>query len=949
MKVVINNCCGAFIAKAAKNFAERWQGHGYEKGEAQKFWIDLLNNVFGVQNYVEYIKFEEQVQKRGGKKVNTNFIDGYIPETHVLIEHKSSNVNLREPDTQTGMTAYEQALKYKANLPYRQTPRWIVTCNFKEFLVYDMEKPLEEPVEISLKELDKYYYVLRFLVDKKDDKARKEEEVSLAAGELVKKLYNALIKEYINPNEKSLCSLNILCVRIVFCLYAEDVGLFATRTAFEDYIKTFSVDNLRKGLIDLFKALNTKDEERDKYDVKLRPFPYVNGGLFADDDVEIPNFTQEIVDVIVDHCAPFDWHDISPTIFGALFESTLNPETRRKGGMHYTSIENIHKVIDPLFLDDLNNEFRTIVAKPNKAKLHEFQKKLGSLTFLDPACGCGNFLTETYLCLRRLENQIISILNNGEKVLGLDDFICVKINQFHGIEINDFAVAVAKTALWIAESQMIAETENILNQNIDFLPLKTKATIIEGNALRMDWETLMPIDKTAMPNFGLFAGFSDETADARYHYDYIIGNPPFVGAMKSKGRQREDIELSFPECDKVGQIDYVCGWYVKAAKFVKNTNTLCAFVSTNSICQGQQVELLWKPMFEKFNMKIDFCYHTFPWDSESNQKAHVHCVIVGFSDANVKTEKMIFDSGSIPQKASQINGYLQNAPSIFIGKSSKQISGMPVMHMGVMARDGGHLILSEEEYLEYIKKEPQGQQFIRPYMMGKEFICNIKRYCFWLVGVSPKQIRQCPMLLKRIEKVQQSRLASTAKETRDLAESPHLFAQLAQPKNDFIAFPSVSGENRRYIPIGFLSPNVIVGNKIYVVENVGLYHFGVLTSSVHNAWMRAVCGRLETRYNYSNTIVYNNFVWPENKDAYPIVEKTAQKILEARALYPDCSLADLYDKRFLPDELRKAHEANDAAVLAAYGWPKDLSEEEIVARLFKLYEQLTTNQPATNR
>lgn len=938
--------------KAAANFVKQWSGKGYEKQETSRFWMQLLQNVLGVSDPANYIEFEKPVQLS-----HTSYIDAYIPETRVLIEQKGAGVDIQKKSKQSDdsmLTPFEQAKRYVDEMKDSEKPRWVVVCNFQEFDIYDFEKEGQEryiPEVVLLKDLGKEYYRLQFLVNEKDDHIQKEEEVSLAAGELVKKLYNALIKEYINPDEKSLCSLNILCVRIVFCLYAEDAGLFGTRTVFEDYIKSFPLETLRKGLIDLFKALNTKVDERDKYDIQFSPFPYVNGGLFADEDVEIPNFTQEIVDVIVNLCAPFNWRDISPTIFGALFESTLNPQTRRNGGMHYTSIENIHKVIDPLFLDALKDEFATIMSMKNdkdkKQSLLDFQKKLGSLTFLDPACGCGNFLTETYLCLRRLENKIISILNNGEKLLGLDSFIYVKINQFYGIEINDFAVAVAKTALWIAESQMIAETEAILSQNINFLPLKTKAFIVEGNALRMDWETLKPTDESSMPVFGLFAGFSNETDGERLHYDYIIGNPPFVGAMKSKGRQREDIERSFPECTKKGQIDYVCGWYIKAAKLVKDTNVRCAFVSTNSICQGQHVELLWKPMFEKFNMKIDYCYHTFRWDSESNQKARVHCVIVGFSDNSVKTKKIIFNEDSTRQEVEHINGYLQNNSDFFVDNRKKQISGMPNMHMGVMARDDGNLILSKNEYLDYIKKEPQGMQFIRQYMMGNEFIKNIKRYCFWLVGVSPKQIRECPILLKRIEKVREARLASSAKETQKLAEIPHLFAQLAQPQNDFIAFPKVSSEKRRYIPIGFLNKDIIVGDKLYVVENVGLYHFGILTSSVHNAWMRAVCGRLETRYSYSNTIVYNNFPWPDNEGACSLVEETAKKILDARALYPDCSLADLYDKRFLPVELRKAHEANDAAVLAAYGWPKDLPENEIVTRLFEMYEQLTANQPET--
>lgn len=521
-----------------------------------------------------------------------------------------------------------------------------------------------------------------------------------------------------------------------------------------------------------------------------------------------------------------------------------------------------------------------------------------------------------------MENKALDKLYRGQIQFGDSNFnpIRVSISQFYGIEINDFAVTVAKTALWIAESQMMHKTEEILHMNLEFLPLKSYTNIVEANALRIDWNDV--IDSSEV--------------------DYIMGNPPFIGAMWSKGTQREDIELVFPECEKGGQVDYVSGWYIKAAKFVKNTNIRCAFVSTNSICQGQQVILIWKPMFMKFNMKIDFAYRTFRWDSEASLKAKVHCIIVGFSDKNLKTNKAIYINGSNYSYAEHINGYLNNSDDFFIEARKEQISGMPLMHMGVMARDGGNLILSQEEYNEYISKEPQGEKFIHKYMMGREFINNIPRYCFWLLNADPNEIKKCPLLLKRIEKVKESRLKSPALETQKLAETPSLFAQLAQPTNNFIAFPKVSSERRKYVPIGFLNKDIIVGDKLYVVENINIYHFGILTSNVHNAWLRAVAGRLKSDYSYSNTIVYNNFPWanptPEQRDK---IEKTAQAILDARALYPNSSLADLYDELTMPVELRKAHQQNDIAVMEAYGfnWRK-MSESDCVAELMKMYQKL---------
>ncbi|MBQ4215109.1 MAG: methylase, partial [Bacteroidales bacterium] len=696
--------------QAAAAFAEFWADKGDEKQETSRFWIDLLQNVLGIGNPAKYIEFEKRV-----KLSHTSFIDAYIPDTKVLIEQKGAKVDLHRAYEQSDgsvLTPYEQAKRYADEMPNSLRPRWIVVCNFQEFLVYDLEKPGSEPEQIFLKDLEKEHYRLQFLADARHDYLRREEELSLQAGVLVGKLYDALIKQYINPkDEQSLRSLNILCVRLVFCLYAEDAGLFATRTAFEDYIRSFSIENTRDAIIKLFKALDTKIENRDRYDTKLQPFPYVNGGLFAAENIEIPNFTDEIIDVLCDHCAPFNWSDISPTIFGAVFESTLNPETRRRGGMHYTSVQNIHKVIDPLFMDGLNAEFQSIMGgvetchgaslRARNQKLFDFQQKLGALRFLDPACGSGNFLTETYVSLRRLENRVISALNRGERLLGFDDFIHVKISQFYGIEINDFAVTVAKTALWIAESQMIRETEAILSQNIDFLPLTTNAFIVEGNALRMDWATLKPIDTAAAPMGGLFSGFTTETDGLTHHYDYIIGNPPFVGYSLQNDAQKNDI-LSIYVDEKgkpyktAGKIDYVAGWYFKAAQLIKDTNTRCALVSTNSITQGEQVAGIWRPLFERFDIQIDFAWRTFRWDSESNQKAHVHCVIVGFScrdalnasadakntDARGASLRRIFNADGTGENAKNINAYLLDAPNVFIESRAKSLSDVPQMVYG---------------------------------------------------------------------------------------------------------------------------------------------------------------------------------------------------------------------------------------------------------------------------
>ena len=931
---------------SAKEFAAFWKDKGDEKQETQRYWIGLLQEVLGIENPARYIEFEKPVKLK-----HTSFIDGYISSTKVLIEQKGSKIDLTKGYQQSDgaiLTPFQQAKRYADELPYDVRPRWIVVSNFTEIHVHDMNQPHSEPEIILLENLEKEFYRLQFLVDEKNEQIRREEEISLQAGILVGKLYDALIKQYIEPDESSLRSLNILCVRLVFCFYAEDAGLFESRTSFEDYIKSFNVPNLRDAFIKLFKGLDTKLENRDKYDTSLKAFPYVNGGLFAAADIEIPNFTQEIVDVLVHDCAPFDWHEISPTIFGAVFESTLNPETRRTGGMHYTSIENIHKVIDPLFMEALEREFNEIcatkVAKTKTEKLHAFQEKLGNLKFLDPACGSGNFLTETYLSLRRLENKVIGILNKGEKVLGFDEFIKVKINQFYGIEINDFAVTVAKTALWIAESQMMAETEKIIGVNLDFLPLETNAFIVEGNALRMDWATLKPIDEKVALNNGLFAGFATEVDGSEIQYDYIMGNPPFVGArmMEQGGEQKKDIQNIFGNIKDVQDLDYVTGWFKKAALLIQNTQIECAFVSTNSICQGSQVPILWNVLLNELNIKINFAYQTFKWESESTDKAAVHCVIVGFSCFDRNT-KILFPNKDELTSVKNISPYLFEGTNSFVTAQKEVLCDVPKMNFGNQPRDGGHFVISETERAEILKKEPELEKYLHLYIGAEEFIKNKKRWCLWLKNATPAEMRKSKILTQKVEAVREFRLSSSAKTTNGYAKVPHLFAQITQPDDvDYLIVPRVSSERRYYVPIGFLNSNSISSDAVQIIPNANLFHFGVFTSLVHMAWMRTVAGRLKSDYRYSKEIVYNTFPWCNpTEEQKAKIEKTAQGILDARAKYPESSLADLYDETFMPLDLRKAHQTNDKAVMEAYGFAKNMTESEIVAELFKMYEKLT--------
>ena len=921
---------------AAKIFAKNWKDRGYEKGDSQIFWVELLTTVFGVTDISQFISFEDQVHLD-----HTSFIDGYIEKTHVMIEQKSINKSLTAAIKQSDgsmLTPFEQAKRYSSELPYSKRPRWIVTSNFKSFYIYDMEKPGGDPEIILLEELEREYYRLQFLVEEGNTNLQREMEVSIAAGDIVGLLYDALAKQYVDPTtERAMKSLNILCVRFVFCLYAEDAGIFGRHGMFHDYLEEFDAKHMRKAVIELFQVLDTKPKDRDLYlEESLSAFPYVNGGLFANENIEIPQFTEEIRQLLLEKAsADFNWSEISPTIFGAVFESTLNPETRRSGGMHYTSIENIHKVIDPLFLDDLKNELEEIrqipVQRTKEKKLKEFQKKLAGLRWLDPASGSGNFLTETYISIRRLENVVIKELQGGQITFGFDGSspIQVSIDQFYGIEINDFAVTVAKTALWIAESQMMKETEDIVHMNLDFLPLTTNAFIVEGNALQLDWEDVVPKNQLS----------------------YIMGNPPFIGySLQSKEQKNDILSIYMDEKGKpyktAGKIDYVAGWYFKASKFMQGTAIRTAFVSTNSITQGEQVAGVWKPLYERFGIHIDFAHRTFRWDSEASLKAHVHCVIVGFSVAqNLKKRKLYVDGRF--KEVDNINAYLISAPNVFIETRTKPLCNVYKMTSGNRPADGGHLIIEENEYQDFLDNEPKAIPYIKRLSGATEFINNKKRWCLWLVGVSPAELRKMPKVMERIELCKADRLTG-ADDRKKLAETPALFRETKNP-DTAIVVPRHSSENRRYIPFGFIGKDMILTDAAMCIPEAGVYEFGVLESNIHMAWVRAVCGRIKSDYRYSKDIVYNNFPWPTpTEQQKQKIEQTAQAVLDARSVYPDCSLADLYDELTMPPELRKAHHQNDIAVMQAYGFTKGSeaykSEAACVAELMKRYEQLCTQQ-----
>ena len=916
--------------QAAKKFAIFWQKYKEGQNEiqiTQKFWLNLLRTVYGVENVEEFIDFEAKVRVDGKSKR----IDGLIPSTKVLIEQKKRGIALDHKINQSDnleLTPYEQAKRYADHLPNKSRPNWIVTCNFDEFHIHDLNSESPERYEtVRLEDLPNEYHRMKFLQDISSTHIYKEIEVSRKAGKLIGDIYTELEKQYGgHMDDRQKHELNVLCVRLVFCLYAEDAGIF-DKNQFGDYLRDFPTEMLHYKLKDLFIALGSSNRDGLFIDLKAKKFKYVNGGLFSDTTLNVPPITPEVKDLLIGEASDkLDWGGISPTIFGALFESTLNPQTRHDGGMHYTSIENIHKVIDPLFLDDLKDELEDILCtgttKQRRRKLVDYQEKLAKVNCLDPACGSGNFLTETYLSLRRLENRALKeIYRDGPLMGGLVNPIRVSIGQFYGIEINDFAVSVAKTAMWIAEYQMREETSEIVKLEDDFLPLKSYANIHQGNALRTDWQQIVNPENLA----------------------YIIGNPPFLGYSNQNSAQKEDLLSVFVDekgkaYKNTGKIDYVAGWYMKSALMMQaNPKVRAALVSTNSITQGEQVANIWKPLVERFGLHIDFAWRTFRWDSESSGKAQVHCVIIGFSIGERKRKPVIFD-GESQIEAKHINGYLIDMEDVWIESNKKQISGAQKMCKG--SQPTGNLFVTLEERSELIASYPNILPYVRNFLGATEFINGQERYCLWLKEANPSVVRKCPIIQKRIEEVRNERLKSAKASTRKWAESPTLFTEDRQPDADYILVPRHSSEKRIYLPMGFISKDVICGDANLLIPNATTYDFGILTSILHMAWMRVVCGRIKSDYRYSADIVYNNFPWPEaTEEQKQKISDFAQRVLDARASHPDWSLADLYHPDFMPQDLRRAHKELDKAVLKLYGLKSDIDEMDIVRHLLGLYKR----------
>lgn len=918
----------------AEAFAKRWAGRGDETQEGRSYWIDLFQNVLGVEDAIERLKFEVPVHTDSGS-THAGYIDVLIPSASALVEMKGRDVDLDKREVRQGreVTPAEQGRGYAVGLPLNQQPRYVIACNFREIRVYDRNvNPLctgDEYLRLELEELPKNLPALKFLNGGGSAPRSVQRAVSIEAGRIMGQIHNEIAGLYHDPDsEESHHALSVLCTRLMFLMFCEDAWLIEPGL-FRDYVASVDGGHLRGALIELFGWLDTDDEARkQEYPSELLArFPYMNGGLFRE-RIQIPQLNEQVhYEILVSGCQEFDWSGVDPTVFGSIFEGALSHDTRRSGGMHYTSPENIHRVIDPLFLDGLKEELDEILAKQNPGArtraLRAYHDKLGRLTFLDPACGSGNFLTETYVCLRRLENTVLMELQRGgQSEISFEEAeeespVKVTLANFHGIEVNDFACCVARTALWIAEKQADINTAKVVKRVYDELPLREYGTIIHGNSLRIDWAD-------AVPALGL---------------DFIIGNPPFIGYSNLNDAQKADRAEIFGKPG--GVLDYVACWYRKAADFTRGSHTRCAFVSTNSICQGQQVEPLWKPLFDD-GVEIDFAHKTFVWNSEATDEAHVHVVIVGFSREKI-AKKTIFD-GDGAREADNISGYLSATPSLFIARRSSPICDAPKMIRGCQPTDNGQLILDQAERDELVSREPSAEEWIRPFSMGADFINGKPRYCLWLKDAAPKDLSSMPHVMERVRAVAAYRAQSTKAATRKKAETPWLFDEIRETGPSYIGVPKVSSGRRRYIPMGFVDNGMIPGDKLYFIPNASVYDFGILMSQFHNAWMRMVAGRLKSDYSYANTIVYNNFVWPDPTDALRgEVERCAQAVLDARSSYEGSTLADMYDpdNDFLYPALTKAHKALDAAVEAAYGVDFNGDEEKIVAHLFKLYAEKT--------
>ena len=894
------------IRVRASEFSNEWGAASSEKAESQSFWIEFLS-IFGVSRR-RVAAFEKAVRTSDGK---TGYID-LLWKGVLLIEHKSRGKSLDH--------ARDQALSYFSGLAERELPRFVLVSDFARFRLYDLDE--DEQHEFPLEDLHKNIHRFAFIAGYQTHKIEEQDPVNIQAAELLGKLHDQLLDTGYTGHD-----LEVYLVRLLFCMFAEDTGIFE-RQQFRDYIEDRTgVDGADLGmhLDTLFYLLNTEKAQRQQNrDEQLNEFPFVNGQLF-EERLRPAAFDRAMRESLLQCCA-LDWGRISPAIFGALFQSIMDKEARRNLGAHYTSEENILKVINPLFMDDLRAEFEKV--KSNKKKLFEFHKKLRTLNFLDPACGCGNFLVIAYRELRLLELEVLRISTKGTQTFDVDTLIALNVDHFYGIEIEEFPAQVAQVAMWLIDHQMNTLVSQEFGMYFARIPLTTSANIVHANALRMDWNAMV---KTGQLN-------------------YIMGNPPFVGKNFQSNEQKQDIKIVFGETGYSASLDYLTAWYKKSLRYLKIKKVIpvkCAFVATNSITQGEQVYMLWPGLLED-GIHIHFAHRTFQWTNEGRGKAAVYCVIIGFG-LNEIAKKRLFDYEDLQGEpheisATKINPYLVDADNTIVLARTNALCDCPKMINGSKPADGGNLLLSEKEKQELIAEEPQAKEWIKPYSMGEEFINGIPRFCLWLKHCPPEKLRKMPQVLKRVEAVMEMRSKSAKKSTREFAEQPTMFTEDRQGESAYLAIPRLSSERRNYIPIGYLPADHIAGDMLYTVPNANLYHFGITTSLMHNSWMRAICGRLESRYRYSNKIVYNNFIWPKNPTANQTtdIKTKAQAVLDARAKFPNATLADLYDPLTMPPALQKAHQSLDKAVDRAYRKTAFNNEAARVAFLFDLYQQYTT-------
>jgi len=893
------------IKDRALNFSKEWADTSNEEADAKPFLVEFFN-VFGISSK-RVSSFEHRVKKLDDK-------DGYIDllwKGTILIEMKSRGKNLDK--------AYQQAKDYTHGLKQHELPKYILISDFENFRLYDLEE--DKTVDFKLNDLVNNVQHFGYILGYQKKVYKEQDPANIKAAELMGKLHDRL--EEIGYTGHPL---EVYLVRILFLLFAEDTTIF-NKQQFQEYLEQRTAEDgsdLASKLQELFQVLNTPKENRFKnLDEQLADFPYVNGKLF-EENLPTASFDTKMRQALLD-CCYIDWSKISPAIFGSMFQSVMNPKERRNLGAHYTSETNILKLIKPLFLDDLWKEFESI--KDNKNKLPEFHKKLSTLKFLDPACGCGNFLVITYRELRLLELEILRASNKtGQRVFDVREIIWLDVDMMCGIEYEEFPARIAEVAMWLIDHQMNMQISNEFGQYFVRLPLKKAAKIVHGDALETDWENIV----------------------SKNDLSFILGNPPFIGSKIMKQNQRDQIVKQFDNADGSGVLDYVTGWYIKAAKFIQDTKIKVAFVSTNSIVQGEQTSILWGQMLNKYKIKIHFAHRTFKWSNEAKGNAAVYCVIVGFANYDTNN-KSIFEYEDIKGeaheiKAKNINPYLVDAKDILINKSSNPICNVPKMSFGNMPLDGGHLLLSDDEKNEFISKEPKAEKFIKPLISAYEFLNGEKRWCIWLVGAEPSELKQLPNVLKRVEAVKKFRLDSVAPSTQKFAATPTLFRDRNQPET-YILIPSTTSENRKYIPLGFFGKDDIANNSCHTVPNGNLYHFGILMSSMHMAWVKSVCGRLESRFRYSKDIVYNNYPWPETPADKQLkaIETASQKVLDARLEFPKSSLSDLYDPLTMPPVLIKAHNELDKAVDLAYRPQPFTSEANRMVFLFELYEKYTAD------